>query len=63
MRIVELDQWRGPSWRCGAGIRADVSTIDPLDDDPVTSFTHGAVVTDQGVAGMWGHDQRSGRAT
>jgi acyl-CoA hydrolase len=39
--------------------RADVSTIVPLVDEPVTSFQHTAVVTEQGVAEMWGHDERT----
>ncbi len=38
--------------------RADVSTIVPLVDEPVTSFQHTAVVTEQGVAWMWGRDER-----
>jgi acyl-CoA hydrolase len=38
--------------------RADVSTIVPLVDEPVTSFQHGAVVTEQGVAWMWGRSER-----
>ena len=38
--------------------RADVSTIVPLVDEPVTSFQHGAVVTEQGIAWMWGRDER-----
>lgn len=38
--------------------RADVSTIVPLVDEPVTSFQHSAVVTEQGTAWMWGHDER-----
>ena len=38
--------------------RADVSTIVPLVDEPVTSFQHSAVVTEQGVAWMWGRDER-----
>ena len=38
--------------------RADVSTIVPLVDEPVTSFQHSAVVTDQGIAWMWGRDER-----
>lgn len=37
--------------------RADVSTIVPLVDEPVTSFQMSAVVTEQGVAEMFGHDQ------
>ena len=39
--------------------RADVSTIVPLVDEPVTSFQHGAVVTEQGIAWMWGRDERT----
>jgi acyl-CoA hydrolase len=39
--------------------RADVSTIVPLVDEPVTSFQHTAVVTEQGVAEIFGHDERS----
>ena len=38
--------------------RANVSTIVPLVDEPVTSFQHSAVVTDQGIAWMWGRDER-----
>ena len=38
--------------------RADVSTIVPLVDEPVTSLQHSAVVTEQGVAWMWGRDER-----
>lgn len=38
--------------------RADVSTIVPLVDEPVTSFQHSAVVTEQGIAWMWGRDER-----
>ena len=39
--------------------KADVSTIIPLVDEPVTSFQPTAVVTEQGVADIWGHDERS----
>jgi acyl-CoA hydrolase len=39
--------------------KADVSTIVPLVDEPVTSFQPTAVVTEQGVADLWGHDERS----
>ena len=39
--------------------KADVSTIVPLVDEPVTSFQHSAVVTEQGVAWMWGRDERT----
>jgi acyl-CoA hydrolase len=38
--------------------RADVSTIVPLVDEPVTSFQMTAVVTEQGVAEVFGLDQR-----
>jgi acyl-CoA hydrolase len=38
--------------------RADVSTIVPLIDQPVTSFQMTAVVTEQGVADVYGIDQR-----
>jgi acyl-CoA hydrolase len=37
--------------------RADVSTIVPLVDEPVTSFQMSAVVTEQGVAELFGRDQ------
>ena len=37
--------------------RADVSTIVPLVEEPVTSFQMSAVVTEQGVAEIFGHDQ------
>jgi acyl-CoA hydrolase len=39
--------------------KADVSTIVPLLDEPVTSFQHTAVVTEQGVAPIVGHDERT----
>jgi acyl-CoA hydrolase len=39
--------------------KADVSTIVPLVDEPVTSFQHTAVVTEQGVAPIFGHDERT----
>ncbi len=38
--------------------KADCSTIVPLVDEPVTSFQMSAVVTEQGVAEIAGHDQR-----
>ncbi len=38
--------------------KADCSTIVPLVDEPVTSFQMSAVVTEQGVAEIFGHDQR-----
>ncbi|MDH4352510.1 MAG: acetyl-CoA hydrolase, partial [Actinomycetota bacterium] len=37
--------------------RANVSTIVPMIDEPVTSFQHSAVVTEHGVAEIWGHSQ------
>jgi acyl-CoA hydrolase len=37
--------------------KADVSTIVPLLDEPVTSFQHTAVVTEQGIAEVWGRSQ------
>lgn len=37
--------------------KADCSTIIPLVDEPVTSFQPSAVVTEQGVAELFGHDQ------
>jgi acyl-CoA hydrolase len=39
--------------------KADRSTIVPLVDEPVTSFQMTAVVTEQGVADVSGHDQRT----
>ncbi|MFQ6171068.1 acetyl-CoA hydrolase/transferase family protein [Oryzobacter sp. R7] len=39
--------------------KADVSTVVPLLDEPVTSFQQSAVVTEQGVAELFGHDQRT----
>lgn len=39
--------------------KADVSTIVPLVDEPVTSFQPTAVVTEQGVAEVAGHDERT----
>jgi hypothetical protein len=38
--------------------KADVSTIVPLLDEPVTSFQPSAVVTEHGVAPLFGRDQR-----
>ncbi|MGZ4494311.1 MAG: acetyl-CoA hydrolase/transferase family protein [Nocardioides sp.] len=37
--------------------RADVSTIVPMVEEPVTSFQPSAVVTEQGVAELWGATQ------
>ncbi len=39
--------------------KADCSTIVPLVDEPVTSFQPTAVVTEQGVAPVWGLDERA----
>ena len=39
--------------------RADVSTVVPLLDEPVTSVQQSAVVTEHGTAELLGHDQRS----
>lgn len=36
--------------------KADVSTIVPMITDPATSFQHSLVVTEHGVAEMFGHD-------
>jgi acyl-CoA hydrolase len=38
--------------------RADVSTIIPLVDEPVTSFQATAIVTEQGVADIFGHSEK-----
>jgi acyl-CoA hydrolase len=39
--------------------RADRSTIVPILDEPVTSFQMSAVVTEHGVAGVFGHEQEA----
>ena len=39
--------------------KADVSTIIALVDEPVTSFQPTAVVTEQGVAQLWGRDEKT----
>ena len=39
--------------------KADVSTVVPLLDEPVTSFKPTAVVTEQGVAPLFGSDQQA----
>jgi acyl-CoA hydrolase len=39
--------------------RADVSSVVPLLDEPVTSFQQTAVVTEQGVAKLWGYDEKT----
>lgn len=38
--------------------KADVSTIVPMVDEPVTSFQQTAVVTEQGTALLWGQTER-----
>ncbi len=38
--------------------KANVSTIVPLVDEPVTSFQPTAVVTEQGTAAIWGHSEK-----
>ncbi|WP_110182559.1 acetyl-CoA hydrolase/transferase family protein [Nocardioides solisilvae] len=38
--------------------KADLSTIVPMVEEPLTSFQMSAVVTEQGVADVFGHDQR-----
>ena len=39
--------------------KANVSTIVPLVDEPVTSFQQSAVVTENGVAELWGYTQQA----
>ena len=39
--------------------RADVSTIVPMIDEPVTSFQASAIVTEQGAAEIFGFDERT----
>lgn len=39
--------------------KADVSAVVPLVSGPVTSFQHSYIVTEQGVARIWGHDALS----
>jgi acyl-CoA hydrolase len=46
-----------PSWHP----KADVSTVVPRLDGPVTSFQHSYIVSEQGTAAIWGHDA-SGQA-
>ncbi|MEV4313510.1 acetyl-CoA hydrolase/transferase C-terminal domain-containing protein [Actinocrispum sp. NPDC049592] len=41
-----------PSWHP----RADVSTVVPRLTGPVTSFQHSYIVSEQGIATIWGHD-------
>jgi acyl-CoA hydrolase len=59
--VGALHSWNGQalialrSWHP----RAQRSTIVPLLDEPVTSFQMSAVVTEQGVAEVFGHDQQA----
>jgi acyl-CoA hydrolase len=46
-----------PSWHP----KADVSTVVPMLEGPVTSFQHSYIVTEQGAAAIWGQDA-SGQA-
>jgi acyl-CoA hydrolase len=39
--------------------KADVSTVVPLVDEPVTSFQQSAIVTEHGIAELWGYDQQA----
>ncbi len=39
--------------------KAKVSTVVPLVDEPVTSFQQSAIVTENGVAELWGHNQQA----
>ncbi len=39
--------------------RANVSTIVPMIEEPVTSFQASAIVTENGAAWIWGYDQQS----
>ncbi len=43
-----------PSWHP----KADVSTVVPRIDGPVTSFQHSFIVSEQGTAAIWGHDEQ-----
>ena len=36
-----------------------MSTVVPLLDEPVTSFQQSAIVTEHGVAELWGYDQQA----
>jgi len=38
--------------------KADVSTIVPLLDEPVTSFQQSAIVTEHGIAPLWGRSEK-----
>jgi len=43
-----------PSWHP----KADVSTVVPRLEGPATSFQHSYIVSEQGTAVIWGHDER-----
>ena len=47
-----------PSWHP----KADVSTVVPRLDGPVTSFQHSFFVSEQGTAAIWGHDAPARRS-
>ncbi len=38
--------------------KANVSTIVPLIDEPVTSFQHTAVITEHGIAELYGRSEK-----
>jgi acyl-CoA hydrolase len=48
--VIALRSWHAKS---------DSSTIVPLLADPVTSFQHSAVITEQGTAQIFGRSQRA----
>lgn len=39
--------------------KADVSTVVPLISEPVTSVQHSAIITENGVAEVWGHSEQA----
>jgi len=39
--------------------KANVSTVVPMLEEPVTSFQASAIVTENGSAAIWGHDQKT----
>ncbi|HET8599085.1 MAG TPA: acetyl-CoA hydrolase/transferase C-terminal domain-containing protein [Segeticoccus sp.] len=48
--LIALESWHH---------KADVSTIVPLLDEPTSAFQHTAVITEQGAAEIFGHDERA----
>lgn len=48
--LIALESWHR---------KADVSTIVPLLDEPTSAFQHTAVITEQGAAEIFGHDERT----